>query len=312
MTLNSKQFEDLFGKKLSKTKSLTLEETGTLLQTVTESAIAKVDELYGDYVDVKVEMNLNGKVEKIVDDYENYNYRKDSYPKLKVPKGEIHSPSVKVTVTYSGALKRSSWDNAEYYFSIKSYESDSLSHWRGTRVECDTYEEAVKDLPNQEIDGFTINFNDGVQEKSIGYGSRSMTNEIEKKVKVRYIPKMQELFDTISKNIVKSMTEDVERLDEIDANRADNIIEANWKQSFETSDGKKSLTMDSATKIYSDMDKGLSLIGKHLDAKTKKMLKSKVDEYKAIRNDIEQQIGEMDFEETIELAKKYENEVEED
>ena len=36
------------------------------------------------------------------------------------------------------------------------------------------------------------------------------------------------------------------------------------------------------------------------------------EEYKAIRNKIEKQIEDMDFEETIELAKKYENEVEED
>ena len=309
--MNSKQFEDLFGKKLSKTKSLTLEETGTLLKTVTKNAIAKVEKLSDEGVDVKVEMNLDGKVEKIVDDYENYNYRKDSYPKLKVPKGKFFAPSVKVIVTYSGELKRNSWDVEKYYFSIRSYDSESVSHWRGISVDYDTYEEAVKDLPNHEVNSFIINFNDGVQEKSIGYGSRSMTNEIEKKVKVRYIPKIQELFDTISKNIVKSMKADVESIDEIDANRADNIIEANWKQSFETSDGNKTLTMDSATKIYSDMEKGLSLIGKHLDAETKKMLKSKVDEYKVIRNDIEKQIGEMDFEETIELAKKYKNEVEE-
>lgn len=308
--MNSKQFEDLFGKKLSKTKTLTLEEAGTLLQTVTESAIGKVELLSDDGVDVKVEMNLNGKVEKIVDDYENYDYRNSSCPKFKVPHGSFNYPSVKVKVTYSGELKRRSYDNAKYHFSIKTYDTNMNSN--GHHSTYDTYEKAVKDLENHEVNGFTINFNDGVQEKSIGYGSRSMTTRIEKNVKVRYIPKMQELFDTISKNIVKSMTEDVERLDEIDANRADNIIEANWKQSFETSDGKKSLTMDSATKIYSDMDRGLSLIGKHLDAKTKKMLKSKVDEYKAIRNKIEKQIEDMDFEETIELAKKYENEVEED
>lgn len=304
--MNSKQFEDLFGKKLSKTKTLTLEETGTLLQTVTKNAIAKVEKLSDDGIDVKVEMNLNGEVEKIVDDYENYNYRNSSCPKFKVPHGSFNYPSVKVTVTYSGELKRRSYDNAKYHFSIKTYDTSQVSTYY------DTYEKAVKDLENHEVNGFTINFDDGVQEKSIGYGSRSMTTRIEKNVKVRYIPKMQELFDTISKNIVKSMTEDFESMDEYDANRADNIIEANWKQSFETSDGKKSLTMDNATKIYSDMDRGLSLIGKHLDAKTKKMLKSKVDEYKAIRNDIEKQIENMDFEETIELAKKYENEVEED
>lgn len=303
--MTPQDFKRIFGRSLSSTKSLTLKETGTLLKDLTAGIIPLLRELEENGAYVKIEKNWTGKPIKVIYDYDDWEYSNShrNYRKYDVPKANFIFPSVKITVYYKREFAVDDYASKEYNLTITTTGDGEGDPIDTGYTPYDTYEKAVADVDNHSVTGFIIKFNDGVQKQSIGWNSSNTTHNIAKQVSLRYIPKMESLFKTISDNIVSKMSEYVKGCDESDWDDAFDIINAKWKR---TTSKQTTITASKALEISEDIESGVKLIGKYIDQESIKSVKAVASEYNKIYGEIQAEIDKMDYDEIIALAKRLE------
>ena len=251
MTLNSKQFEDLFGKKLSKTKFLSLQETGTLLKTITEKVKPQLEKFEDAGYKVNLHESFHGNVRVQDWTYDTKASGMRKYQKIKCePFGIIDNPVWSFTVKYESEFAEKKPDipatsysyNRELGFRIEAKtraigdEYNYLRHIENSdgEIELDNRPEIQKEvLKDLEFEGFELSFNDGIYKKSIGYGSSTMTGHHVRNVKVGFITKLELLLENVLLNITETMKETYHDGREHDIWKAEDILYKSYKLSFD-------------------------------------------------------------------------------
>ena len=289
--MNKLKLQEKSKVEIKNNKELNINDAGKVLETIFNSIPKSRLDIDAE---VKITHQFRGSVEKVTKDIDDNKYE--------TPHAKIVSPYLNIEFKYKSVFPES----VSSYGSQKWYEHKTVYikiESAGEYCNWDTEHKIDADL-KFEMDGcrvqqWKVRFHDGITTRTqMAWGSATERTDHHRSIQVKNSQLLSALVDEVLPNMMKTMKEQKEQIDDNDINTAERILDKHYKPT------KYKMTKDQAARISNLAEDALGL-GKHISPKCMAELKEVKTRYEGIVNDIDKMVEKMDFEETIDAAKKY-------
>ena len=288
--MNKLKLQEKSKVEIKNNKELNINDAGKVLETIFNSIPKSRLDIDAE---VKITHQFRGSVEKVTKDIDDNKYE--------TPHAKIVSPYLNIEFKYKSVFPESVYhDNSKRYEKKKVYidieSSGEYCNWESEhKIDADLKFE----MDGCRVQQWKVRFHDGITTRTqMAWGSATERTDHHRSIQVKNSQLLSALVDEVLPKMVKTMKNHKEQIDDNDVNRAESILENHWKPE------KYKMTHDQAARISNLAEDALGL-GKHISPKCMAELKEVEKRYAGVARGITKMVEKMDFEETMDAAKKY-------